>query len=111
MYLRLLVFLPATLIPACASSSPAFHMMYSAYKLNKQYTALPYSFPDLEPVCCSMSSSNCPVLCLVLAHLLLSSYLAACYMNTHHICMKFQVNTMKNKVYPLRPQKNKMWFK
>ena len=24
------------MIPACASSSPAFHMMYSAYKLNKQ---------------------------------------------------------------------------
>ena len=26
----------AVLIPACASSSPAFLMMYSAYKLNKQ---------------------------------------------------------------------------
>jgi len=24
-----------------------------------QYTALTYSFPDLQPVCCSMSSSNC----------------------------------------------------
>ena len=35
-YLRLLMFLLAILIPACASSSPAFHMMYSAYKLNKQ---------------------------------------------------------------------------
>ena len=35
-YLRLLVFLPAILIPACASSSPAFLMMYSAYKLNNQ---------------------------------------------------------------------------
>ena len=35
-YLRLLIFLPTILIPACASSSPAFHMMYSAYKLNKQ---------------------------------------------------------------------------
>ena len=35
-YLRLLVFLPAILIPACALSSPAFCMMYSAYKLNKQ---------------------------------------------------------------------------
>ena len=34
-YLRLWIFLPAILIPACASS-PAFHMMYSAYKLNKQ---------------------------------------------------------------------------
>ena len=35
-YLRLLIFLPAILIPACASSSPAFLMMYSACKLNKQ---------------------------------------------------------------------------
>ena len=34
--LRLLIFLPAILIPACASSSPAFLMMYSACKLNKQ---------------------------------------------------------------------------
>ena len=35
-YLRLLIFLPTILIPACASSSLAFHMKYSAYKLNKQ---------------------------------------------------------------------------
>ena len=35
-YLRLLIFLPAMLIPACASSSPVFHIMYSAYKVNKQ---------------------------------------------------------------------------
>ena len=35
-YLRLLIFPPAILIPACTSSSPAFLMMYSAYKLNKQ---------------------------------------------------------------------------
>ena len=35
-YLRLLIFLLAVLIPACASSSPTFYMMYSAYKLNKQ---------------------------------------------------------------------------
>ena len=35
-YLRLLIFLPAILIPACASSSPAFHMIYSSYNLNKQ---------------------------------------------------------------------------
>ena len=35
-YLRLLIFLPAILIPACVSSIPAFLMMYSAYKLNKQ---------------------------------------------------------------------------
>ena len=37
-YLRLLIFLLAILIPACVSSSPAFLMMYSTYKLNKQVT-------------------------------------------------------------------------
>ena len=35
-YLWLLIFLPAILIPACASSSLAFLMIYFAYKLNKQ---------------------------------------------------------------------------
>ena len=35
-YLRLLIFLPAILIPACASSNRAFYMKYFAYKLNKQ---------------------------------------------------------------------------
>ena len=35
-YLRLLIFLPAILIPVYASSSLVFCMMYSAYKLNKQ---------------------------------------------------------------------------
>ena len=60
-YLRLLIFLPAIFIQACVSSSPAFLMMYSACKLNKQdnSTALTYSFPNLEPVCYSMPSSNC----------------------------------------------------
>ena len=60
-YLRLLIFLPAILIPACASSSPVFLVMYSAYKLNKQGDKIPlkYSFPHLEPICCSMSSSKC----------------------------------------------------
>ena len=35
-YLRLLVFLSAILILACSSSSPEFHMIYSAYKFHKQ---------------------------------------------------------------------------
>ena len=35
-YMRLLIFLLTILISACASASLAFHMMYSAYKLNKQ---------------------------------------------------------------------------
>ena len=67
----LLIFLPAILIPACGSSSPAFCMMYSAYKLNKQgdniqpcYT----SFPSLEPAHCSMSgSSSCFLTCILIS--------------------------------------------
>ena len=35
-YLRLLIFLPAILIPACDLSSLVFHMMSSTCKLNKQ---------------------------------------------------------------------------
>ena len=35
-YLKLLIFLPAIWIPAYTSSSLAFCMMYSAYKLNRQ---------------------------------------------------------------------------
>ena len=35
-YLWLLIFLLAIWIPACASSSPVFLVMYSAYKLNKK---------------------------------------------------------------------------
>ena len=35
-FLRLLIFLLAILIPAWASFSPTFLMMYSAYKLNNQ---------------------------------------------------------------------------
>ena len=61
-YLRLFIFLPAILIPAYASSIPAFLMMYSAFKLNKQdYNIQPWCtlFPIWNKVCCSMSSSNC----------------------------------------------------
>ena len=66
MYLRLLIFLPTILIPAYASSSLAFCMIYAEYKLNKQgdntclyvHTALTYSFPNLKPVYCSMPNSN-----------------------------------------------------
>ena len=59
-YLRLLTFLPAILIPACASSSLAFQMMYSAYKLNKQGD-------NIQPWCTPFPTWNqsvvpCPVL-------------------------------------------------
>ena len=49
-YLTLLIFLLAILIPACDSSSPAFHMIYSAQKLNKQDENIqPYTlFPILN---------------------------------------------------------------
>ena len=59
-YLRLLIFLPAILIPACASSSAAFLMMYSACKLNKQGDHIqPWRTPF--PIC-----KQCVVSCLVL---------------------------------------------
>ena len=59
-YLRLLLFLPAIFIPACASSSPAFLMMYSAYKLNKQGDNIqPWSTPF--PIW-NQSVVPCPVL-------------------------------------------------
>ena len=59
-YLRLLIFLPAILIPACASSSLAFHMMYSAYKLNKQGDNIqPWHTPFLI---WNQSVVPCPVL-------------------------------------------------
>ena len=51
-YLRLLIFLPAMLIPDCASSSPAFLMRYSAYKLNKQGN---FSIPFLKYQCFNKS--------------------------------------------------------
>ena len=59
-YLRLLIILPAILIPACASSSPAFLMMYSACKLNKQGD-------NIQPWCTPFPIWNqsvvpCPVL-------------------------------------------------
>ena len=59
-YLRLLIFLLAILIPACASSSPAFLMMYPAYTLNKQGDNIqPWHIPFLI---WNQSVVPCPVL-------------------------------------------------
>ena len=59
-YLRLLIFLLAILIPAYASSSPVFLMMYSTYKLNKQGDNLkPWRTP--YPIW-NQSVVPCPVL-------------------------------------------------
>ena len=60
-YLKLLIFLLALSILAYDTSSPSFLMMYSARKLNKQGDNIHpcfTPFPNLEPVCCSMSGSS-----------------------------------------------------
>ena len=66
-YLRLLLFLLEILIPACASSSPGFLMMYSAYKLNKQgdniqpcFTPFPILNQSIVP-CQILSVASWPV--------------------------------------------------
>ena len=59
-YLKLLIFLLTILISACYSSSPAFLMLYSAYKLNKQGDNIqPWSTPF--PIW-NQSVVPCPVL-------------------------------------------------
>ena len=57
-------FSPSILIPACASSSPAFYMMYFAYKLNKQGDNMqPWYIPFLI---WNQSVVACPVLTVFL---------------------------------------------
>ena len=53
------MFLPAVLIPACASSSPAFLMIYSVYKLNKQGNSIQ---PCTPFIIWSWSTVPCKVL-------------------------------------------------
>ena len=60
------MFFPAIFIPVCASSSPAFCMMYSAYKLNKQSD-------NIQPWCTlfliwNQSDVPCPVLTVASWH-------------------------------------------
>ena len=60
-HLRLLMFLPPILIPACQSSSPAFLMMCSVYRLNIQGDSRQpwHPFLDFEPIICPIQGSNC----------------------------------------------------
>ena len=63
-YLRLLMFLPPILIPACTSFSPAQHFSWCiaclAYKQTGwQQTALSYSFLNPEPNIWSIQGSDC----------------------------------------------------
>ena len=69
-YLRLLIFLMAILIPACDSSSLAFHVMYSVYKINNKQG------DNIQPWC-----SPFPVLnqSIVPVHLL------SCYVYVDHL--------------------------
>ena len=60
-YLRLLIFLLEILIPACASSNLAFHMMYSAYQLNKQDDNI-QPWPTPFPILNQSIVLTCPVL-------------------------------------------------
>ena len=64
-YLRLLIFLPTIMIPACASSSPVFLVMNSAYKLNKQgdniqpwHTPFPIGNQSIVP-CLVLTIASC----------------------------------------------------
>ena len=60
-YLKLLIFPPTILIPACASSRPSFHIMYSACKLINRVTiySLDVFFSQFLTITLSMSSSHC----------------------------------------------------
>ena len=58
--LKLLIFLPAILISACASSSPVFHMMYSLFYLNKQDDNIPHWHTPIPIL--NQSIVPCPVL-------------------------------------------------
>ena len=65
-YLRFMIFLPAILIPVCASSSLAFNMMYSACKLKEQDDSIQLwctPFPIWN-----QSVVPCPVLLLLDLH-------------------------------------------
>jgi len=65
-FLKLLIFLLEILIPACASSSLEFPMLYSAYKLNKQgnniqpwHTPFPIWNKSIVP-CLVLTVTSCP---------------------------------------------------
>ena len=65
-YLRLLIFLLAVLVPVCTSSNLAFHMRYYAQKLNKQGDNIqPWRTPFLS---WNQSVVPCPVLTVASCH-------------------------------------------
>ena len=67
--LWLLIFVPAVFVPVCNSPSPAFCMMYSAYKLNKQGDSMqpwrtPFPILNQSVVLCCSSSNYCFLSCI-----------------------------------------------
>ena len=87
-YLRLLKFFLAILIPAYASSSPAFHIMYSAYKFSKQGD-------NIHPWCTPFPIWNqSVVLCPVLT---VASWLAYRFLRRHviHTIRRYVIHTDK----------------
>ena len=83
-YLRLLIFLLAILIPACASSRPAFHMIYSVYKWNKQgdniqgwCTAFPIWNQSVVP-CAVLTVASWPVYKILRRQVQFSSVAQSC---------------------------------
>ena len=118
-YMRLLIFLPTILIPACASSSLVFCMVYSTYNLNNQSD-------NLQLWCTPFSILNqsmvpCPVLTVVswtpyrfhrrqvnLAWRILSITLLACVMRAivqqfeHSLSLPFFGNGMKTDLFQLK---------
>ena len=58
--------IPKVHIPVCAAPSPAFHMMYSAYNLNKQHDHLSnifeiISYRNREQISCGQGLKECGV--------------------------------------------------
>ena len=99
-YLRLLIFLLAILILACVSSNPAFLMMYSAYKLNKQSDNIqPWHTPF--PIW-NQSVVPCPVLTVAswpayryLRRQVRWSGIPSLYEEIKNICI-FQIHSISN---------------
>ena len=77
-YLKLLIFLPTILMPACDSFSLAFHMMYSPWRLNKHCD-------NIQPCCTPFPILNqsfvpCPV--LIIASCLTNKKLSCFFQET-----------------------------
>ena len=98
-YLSLLIFLLAILIPPCVSSSLAFHMMYYAYKLNKQgdniqlwHTPLPIWNQSVIP--CPVLIDGCFLTCTDFLSSNFTSYLKNSFLQL--VCL----NQDPNRIWP-----------